>query len=68
MDAWPGIIEAYRDLLPVIATTSLDVPVGTVDDWKWRGPTPALATVAARLGAPDLADRAARVWERASSR
>ena len=55
-------------LFRVIATTALDVPVGTVDEWRWQGPTPALAVVAARLGAPDLADRAQRVWERAAAR
>jgi 5'-3' exonuclease len=55
-------------LFKVIATTATDVPVGTVDDWCWRGPTPALAALAAGLGAPDLAERARRVWERASAR
>ena len=52
-------------LFKVIATVAVDVPVGTVDDWQWRGPTPGFAAVAARLGAPDLADRAARVFARA---
>ena len=55
-------------LFRVIATTATDVPVGAVDDWLWQGPTPALAAVAARLGAPDLADRAQRVWQRAAAR
>ncbi|MDP2292653.1 MAG: 5'-3' exonuclease H3TH domain-containing protein [Actinomycetota bacterium] len=55
-------------LFKVIATTALDVPVGTVDEWEWRGPTPALATVAARLGAPDLAERADRMWQRVLAR
>lgn len=55
-------------LFKVIATVALDVPVGTVDEWEWHGPTPALATVAARLGAPDLADRAQRMWERVQAR
>ncbi len=55
-------------LFKVIATTALDVPVGTVDEWEWRGPTPALATVAARLGAPDLAERADRMWQRVQAR
>lgn len=55
-------------LFRVIATTALDVPVGVVDDWRWRGPTPALAALAQRLGAPDIAARAARVWERVSAR
>jgi 5'-3' exonuclease len=51
-------------LFKVIATVALDVPVGTVDDWAWGGPTPEFAALAARLGAPDLADRAARVYAR----
>ena len=55
-------------LFKVIATTALDVPVGTVDEWRWQGPTPALADVAARIGAPDLAERAQRVWQRAAER
>lgn len=55
-------------LFKVIATVAVDVPVGVVDDWEWRGPTPALAAVAARMGAPDLAERAARVWQRAGTR
>lgn len=52
-------------LFRTIATVALDVPVGVVDDWQWRGPTAALAAVATQLGAPDLADRAARIAERA---
>ncbi|MBI4932321.1 MAG: flap endonuclease [Actinobacteria bacterium] len=55
-------------LFKVIATVALDVPVGTVDEWRWTGPTPEFAAIAARLGAPDLADRAARLFERVSTR
>ncbi|MBI4883022.1 MAG: flap endonuclease [Actinobacteria bacterium] len=51
-------------LFRVIATTALDVPVGTVDDWQWKGPTADLATLAAELGAPELAERAARIAAR----
>jgi 5'-3' exonuclease len=51
-------------LFKVIATVALDVPVGVVDDWAWQGPTPEFAAFAARLGAPDLAERAGRVYER----
>jgi 5'-3' exonuclease len=51
-------------LFKVIATVAVDVPVGTVDEWAWTGPTPEFASMAARLGAPDLADRAARVYAR----
>ena len=52
-------------LFRTIATVALDVPVGVVDDWQWRGPTNAFAAVAAKLGAPDLASRATRIAERA---
>jgi 5'-3' exonuclease len=55
-------------LFKVIATVDLDVPVGTVDEWRWTGPTPEFAAIAAGLGAPDLADRAARVFERVGTR
>jgi 5'-3' exonuclease len=41
-----------------IATTELDVPVGTVDDWEWKGPTDAFAEVCDRIGAPNLVKRA----------
>jgi len=51
-------------LFRVIATVALDVPVGTVDDWRWQGPTEGFAAYAASLGAPDLGARAQRVFER----
>jgi 5'-3' exonuclease len=44
-----------------IATVDTSVDVGTVDDWRWRGPTPAFAEITERLGAPELAARAARL-------
>ncbi len=47
-----------------IATVELDVPVGTVDEWHWIGPTAGFADVAERLGAPRLAERAARLARR----
>ena len=37
-----------------IATVDTEVDVGTVDDWRWSGPTDDFAAVAAELGAPDL--------------
>ena len=55
-------------LFKVIATIALDVPVGVVDDWRWRGPTPEMAALATQLGAPALADRAQRVWARVQER
>jgi len=47
-----------------IATIELDVPVGTVDDWKWSGPTDRFAAIVERLDAPRLAERAARLARR----
>ena len=41
-----------------IATTELDVPVGTVDEWEWKGPTDAFAEVCRRINAPNLVKRA----------
>ena len=46
-------------LFRVIATVDREAPVGTVDEWQWRGPTPEFATVCDRLGVPGLAHRAA---------
>lgn len=48
-------------LFKVIATVALDVPVGTVDDWRWRGPTPGFRALAESLGASQLADRAEKL-------
>jgi 5'-3' exonuclease len=47
-----------------IATVETDVEVGSVDDWQWRGPTDEFAAIAARIGAPHLAERAKRLAER----
>ncbi len=37
-----------------IATVATDIDVGTVDEWRWGGPTEELAAVAAEIGAPEL--------------
>jgi 5'-3' exonuclease len=42
-----------------LATLVRTVDVGTLSSWRWRGPTPRFAEVAAALGAPQLAARAA---------
>jgi len=47
-----------------VATIELDVPVGTVDDWAWNGPTAEFAALADRLGGPRLAERATRLAAR----
>jgi 5'-3' exonuclease len=61
-----GSLEAARDqaaLFRRIATCVTTVPVGTVDDWRFTGPSdPAAAEGAARrLGQPALAARARRL-------
>ncbi len=40
-----------------LAQLERDVDVGTVDDWRWGGPTDAFAAWAERLAAPELAAR-----------
>jgi 5'-3' exonuclease len=44
-----------------LATLRRDAAVGTVDDWRWTGPTPDFERWAQRLGAPALAQRAERL-------
>jgi 5'-3' exonuclease len=45
-----------------LATLVSDVPkLGTVDAWRWRGPTPEFAAVCERLEAPRLLERATRL-------
>lgn len=44
-----------------IATVVTDIDVGAVDDWRWGGPTPDFAAVAAELDAPDLVSFAQRL-------
>jgi hypothetical protein len=41
-----------------------DIDVGSVDDWRWAGPTPEFAAMAERLGAPHLVARAERLADR----
>ena len=48
-------------LFRTIATVDRDAPVGAVDDWCWRGPTPAFADLCDRLGVPGLAHRATQL-------
>jgi 5'-3' exonuclease len=48
-----------------IATLNCDCSVGSVDEWRWTGPTPAFAAICERLDAPDYVRRAEKL---ASSR
>ena len=45
-------------LFRIIATVDREVPVGTVDDWKWTGPTDEFDEVCERFGVHGLATRA----------
>jgi 5'-3' exonuclease len=47
-----------------IATIEVDVPVGRVDDWQWKGPTSGFPAFAEQLGAPHLAERAHRLAQK----
>jgi 5'-3' exonuclease len=51
-----------------IATVETDVEVGVVDDWEWHGPTDGFEALCTKLGAPMLAERAARLAAKAASR
>lgn len=57
------VLAAERDLallFRLLATLRTDAPVGTVDQWEWRGPTDRFEAWAARLGTPALFERALR--------
>jgi len=45
-------------LFRTVATVDRHVPVGTVDDWRWTGPTAAFGEFCDRLGVHGLATRA----------
>lgn len=47
-----------------IATVDVELDVGAVDDWEWHGPTPELAEIGERIGAPGLIDHANDVASR----
>jgi 5'-3' exonuclease len=55
------------DLFLDLATLRTSAAVGAVDDWEWRGPSPALKDWATRLAAPGLVTRAARLADRRES-
>ncbi|MFM8237491.1 MAG: 5'-3' exonuclease H3TH domain-containing protein [Actinomycetota bacterium] len=52
-----GDAALFKDL----ATLRRDAPVGSVDDWRWRGPAPGFAAWCERLGSPRLGIRAERL-------
>ncbi|KAA0233330.1 MAG: Flap endonuclease Xni [Acidimicrobiales bacterium] len=44
-----------------LATLETDVDVGTVEEWRWEGPTPALGECCDYIDAPDAARKAERL-------
>ncbi len=53
--------RADAELFRILATLVTTVPVGTVDDWKWKGPNARFDALATRLGAPQLIERLHRL-------
>jgi len=49
------------ELFRLVATLRTDHPVGTVDEWRWTGPTPEFAACTQRLGSPGMLTRAERL-------
>ena len=50
----------FKKLATVVRNVDDDVPVGSVDDWEWRGPSRELARVAKSLDMADLVERCER--------
>jgi 5'-3' exonuclease len=48
-------------LYRTLATVVTDVEVGSVDEWRWTGPTPAFADICDRIGAANLVARVGRL-------
>jgi 5'-3' exonuclease len=64
-----GTLAEQRELAELfltLATLRTDGDVGTVDDWRWEGPTPEFVGWAERLGQPALVARADRAAARAA--
>jgi 5'-3' exonuclease len=53
--------RAVAERFKVLATLRIDAPVGTVDEWEWRGPRPELDDWCTRFGSPRIAERAAKL-------
>jgi 5'-3' exonuclease len=56
-----GEHRADAELFRLVATLRTDHPVGTVDEWRWTGPTPDFAAWTERLGSPGMLRRAERL-------
>jgi 5'-3' exonuclease len=54
----------FKKLATLVTDVSDDVKIGKVEDWRWQGPTSALAAVAKQIGNPRLVDRADEIASR----
>ena len=54
-------LAAFAARCDVVTWEFENVPVGTVDDWEWRGPTDEFPALCDRLGVPALATRASEI-------
>jgi 5'-3' exonuclease len=52
--------ELFKQVATVVTDVSDDVPLGSVDDWEWRGPTKDLGAIAKQLNMTDLLERTER--------
>ena len=52
--------ELFKKVATVVTDVSDDVPLGSVDDWKWRGPTKDLGAITKQLNMTDLVERTER--------
>jgi 5'-3' exonuclease len=52
--------ELFKQVATVVTDVSDDVPLGSVDDWEWRGPTKDLGAIAKQLNMTDLVERTER--------
>lgn len=52
--------ELFKQVATVVTDVSDDVPLGSVDDWEWRGPTKDLGAIAKQLNMTDLVERTDR--------
>ena len=52
--------ELFKRVATVVTDVSDDVPLGSVDDWEWRGPTKDLGAIAKQLNMTDLVERTER--------
>ena len=55
-----GDAALFKTLATVVRNVEDDVPLGSVDDWEWRGPSRELSKVAKSLEMPDLVERCER--------